>query len=42
VHSFIRGVTVGTRPDVQRRRAKNMLEKYGAVKAVTGAAVSVP
>lgn len=36
VRSFIRGVKIGTRPDVQRRRAKNMLEVYGATSAVTG------
>lgn len=32
--SFIRGVKIGTRPDVQRRRAKSMAEIYGATKPV--------
>lgn len=38
VRSFIKGVTIGTRPDVQRRRAKNMLEVYGTLAPVTGPA----
>jgi hypothetical protein len=34
LRSFIRGVKIGTRPDVQRRRAKSMQEIYGATKPV--------
>jgi hypothetical protein len=34
LRSFIRGVKIGTRPDVQRRRAKSMAEIYGATKPV--------
>lgn len=35
LRSFVTGVKIGTRPDVQRRRAKGMAELYGAVKAVS-------
>jgi len=34
LRSFVRGVKIGTRPDVQRRRAKSMAEIYGATKPV--------
>lgn len=34
LRSFIRGVKIGTRPDVQRRRAKSMDEVYGATTAI--------
>lgn len=42
VYSFVRKVTVGTRPDVQRRRAKAMKEVYGTEYSVTGPAPQVP
>ena len=41
-YDFVRRVTVGTRPDVQRRRAKAQREVYGTEVAVTGPAPSVP
>lgn len=40
--SFVRKVVVGTRPDVQRRRAKAQREVYGTEQAVSGPAPSVP
>jgi hypothetical protein len=34
-HHFILGVKTGTRPDMQRRRAKQVVEAYGTTSAVT-------
>lgn len=36
LRAFVRSVQIGTRPDVQRRRAKSVAEIYGATKPVTG------
>lgn len=38
LRAFVTGVKIGTRPDVQRRRAKSMLEVYGNTSPVTGPA----
>lgn len=42
VSDFVRKVVIGTRPDVQRRRAKAQREVYGTEQTVTGPAPSVP